>query len=143
MSYVQRTVYAASGPGRQEDVTPAGALAMAFEHCHEARVNLAVQYDQISGPEVVEPGVRVEFAEYPATGDKRPLLIQFDADIFTPDAARSWLGVRGIRDYVWQPDSRGKVGEQGSPREEPEKPPAGGEFDSLATFYARTIPCGE
>jgi hypothetical protein len=134
------TVYAASGPGIQADVSPAGNLAMAFGHCHQARViNLPTQYDQISGPEVLEPGVRVEWAMHPQTLDRQPVLVQFDSEKFTEDEARAWLSARNIREYTWQPDSRDKTPTtQGNPRAEGEKPPEG--FSDLNSFYAATIP---
>jgi hypothetical protein len=137
---IHRTVYTASGPGIQADVSPAGNLAMAFGHCHQARViNLPTQYDQISGPEVLEPGVRVQWAMHPQTLDRQPVLVQFDSEKFTEDQARAWLSARNIREYTWQPDSRDQTPTtQGNPRAEGEKPPQG--FSDLNSFYAATIP---
>lgn len=137
---VQRTVYAATGPGVQQDVSPAGQLAMAFGHIHQARIiNLPTQYDQVSGPEVLEPGVRVTFAMHPQTLDKQPVAVQFDSNKFTEDEARAWLADRNIREYVWQPDTRDQTPvTQGNPRAAGEKPPQG--FSDISSFYAATIP---
>ena len=137
---VVRTVYAASGPGVQADTTLPGSQAMAFGHIHQARITgLPVQYDQIAGPEVLEPGVRVTFAMHPQTLDKRPVAVQFDSQRFTEDQARAWLAARNIRDYTFLPDERDQTPvTQGNPRAEGEKQPEG--FSDLDSFYAATIP---
>ncbi len=137
---VSRTVYAASGPGVQADVSAAGELAMEFGHCHQARItNLPPQYDQISGPQVLEPGVRVTWAMHPQTLDKQPIAVQFDSEKFTEDQARAWLSARNIDGYTFQPDQRDKTPvTQGNPRDEGEKPPKG--FSDLNSFYSATIP---
>jgi hypothetical protein len=137
---VRRSVYAASGPGVQADVSPAGYQSMEFGHCHKARVrNLPPQYDSISGPTVVEPGVRVTYAMHPQTLDKQPVAVELDSDRFTEEEARAWLSVHRIRDYDFLPDDRDRVPvTKGNPRAEGEKPPKG--FSDIEAFYAATIP---
>jgi hypothetical protein len=135
-----RTVYAASGPGVQADDSAPGQLSTPFGHMHQARIiNLPTQYDQITGPEILEPGVRVTFAMHPQTLDKQPIAVQFDSDKFTEDQARAWLAARNIREYTFQPDNRDQTPvTQGNPRDEGETPPQG--FSDLNSFYSATIP---
>jgi len=137
---VERTVYAAAGPGIQANNDTPGALSMPFGHLHQARIiNLPVQYDQVTAPKVLEPGVRVTFAMHPQTLDQRPILVQFDSERFTENEAMAWLAARNIRDYQFQPDQRDKTPvTQGNPRDEGEKAPQG--FSDLNSFYAATIP---
>jgi DNA topoisomerase IB len=140
LSAVERTVYAASGPGVQQDLSAGDQLAMAFGHVHQARItNLPTQYDQLSGPEVLEPGVRVTFAMHPQTLDKQPIAVQFDSTKFTEDEARAWLAARNISEYTFLPDARDQTPTtQGNPRAEGEKPPEG--FSDLNSFYSATLP---
>jgi hypothetical protein len=139
MSHIMRTIYAASGPGVQDDASPAGLLAMAYQHVHIARVTgLPVSYDTLTGPQEVEPGVRVVWATNPSTLDKQPATVTFDADTFDEDSARAWLGSHGVREYLFEADSQDKTAVQTGSREEPERPPAEGYVD-LADFYANTI----
>jgi hypothetical protein len=135
-----RTVYASAGPGVQQDVSPAGQLAMAFEYCHTARITgLPVAYDEITGPVVVEPGVRISYARRGQTLDQQPASVQFDSEKFSEDQARAWLNAHNIREYTFLPDVRDKAPvTQGSPRDEGEKPPEG--FSDIGSFYSATLP---
>ena len=137
---IQRTIYAAAGPGRPANDSTPGELAMPFGHLHQARiVGLPVQFDQVTGPQMVEPGIRITWAMQPQTLDKLPTLVQFDSEKFSEDEARTWLSEHGVREYEFQADARDKTpATQGNPRDEGEEPPQG--FSDLNSFYAATIP---
>jgi hypothetical protein len=139
---VIRTIYTASGLVHHQDadITPASNLALAFEYCHQARLAVPNEYDQQSGPEVIEPGVRAQYAFNPHNPtDRQPVLYQFDSTRFSEVAANAWLAAHGARDFTFQPDTRDKAPvTQGSAVEGSERAPEG--FVDINAFYASTIP---
>jgi hypothetical protein len=138
---VERTIYTTAGLGKQKEaeVTPAGALAMQFEYMHQARIPVQAVYDELSGPQMIEDGVRVQWAAAPEIGAKKAVLYQFDSTRFSEAAAKKWLNDHAVTDYLWQPDSRDRTPvTQGSPRDKEEEPPEG--FVDLASFLAATVP---
>ena len=141
-----RGIYVASAPGRadaaQEDVSAAGALARQFRHAHVAHMTMVPpQYDQLSGPEDTERGIRILWGTCPATLEKQPIEISFDADLYSEDEARAWLASRNYTGYDFEPNASDQPTETHGPREEPQKPPA--DFDDLPTFLAATIETDE
>ena len=132
------TVYASSGPGVQANDAPDGALAMPFERCHIAEcVSLPIEFDQLSGPQELQDGVRVTWGENPRTLEKLPKRVQFDADKFTADEAKSWLSSHNVSSYQFLPCADEKTPQSRGAVDNPdEQPPPG--YASLQEFYAQT-----
>ena len=67
-SGVQRAVFAASGPGVQADDDRPDGMSAPFAHIHQARcVGVPPEYDQISGPVELAPGIKISWASRPGT----------------------------------------------------------------------------
>ncbi len=136
------TIWTNSGQGshQQSDVTPAGALAIAFEHSHTARVSLPTRFDEIDGPQTIEPGIRATIAKDVRSGDSQPISYEFDSTKFSQDQAREWLSQNVQSQYTFEPDiaDRAPSTQGNAPRAEGENPPKG--FESLDAFYDSTVP---
>lgn len=142
MNHITRTIFASSGPGVQDDVSPAGLLAMQFQHVHNARFNnIPTVFDELSGPVQIADGVRVTWAKNPRTNDQLPASVEWDSEKFSENDARRWLnekwsGLAG--EFTFEPDSQDKTPVTSGSRELPEKCPP--EFSDLSDFYASTLP---
>jgi hypothetical protein len=120
------------------DDSPDGALSLPFEHCHIAEVyGLPVEFDSITGPQEIAPGVRVTWATNGKTLEKLPQRVQFDADRMTPDDCRKWLASHNVTGYTWLPaDSEKPPQYRGSVENPDEEAPPN--FASLQEFYQLT-----
>jgi hypothetical protein len=139
MSHVRRTIFNATGPGVQQDDTRPGAMSGPWQHVHQARVRGNPVYDQLSGPVVLQDGVRVTYGYRPLhPEDKQPVLFEFDSTKYSEAASKRILSSMGVREYVWQPDSADMIPPTGvNPREQDQKAPAG--WPSLQQFLENTI----